>query len=327
MPFVIPVLAAIGGGSALAGGALVASTAAGVYGASQQSKAVKSAAQAQTDASSAAIAEQQRQFDINQSNLKPYLTAGQSALQSQMALLGLGGTPATPAAAAPAASAQPDYAAYVQNNPDLLAAYQSQTGLARGKSIDQFGAEHWAGPGQGENRPYTPFGDPSAQTATAAPTPGTPGVDAATAQQSAIDGLKNSPLYQSLYQNGQNTLLANASATGGLRGGNVQRSLANFGSDTLSSVIENQLSHLSGISGQGASTGATLGQLGAGTSGNISSLLVGQGQAQAGGILGSANANASGLSALLSGLGQGVGGLRASGYLGGGINTNQPALV
>lgn len=51
MPFMIPALAAIGGGSALAGGLAVASTAAGAYGAISQANAAKKAAGAASSAS------------------------------------------------------------------------------------------------------------------------------------------------------------------------------------------------------------------------------------------------------------------------------------
>lgn len=105
-------------------------------------------------------------------------------------------------------------------------------------------------------------------------------------QDAAIKALQDSPLYKSLFSNGQNTVLANGSATGGLRGGNIQNSLAHFGSDTLAQVIQQQLQNLGGVSGQGAQTGAALGQLGANASSGIADLFTNQGAAQAGGIMG-----------------------------------------
>jgi hypothetical protein len=91
------------------------------------------------------------------------------------------------------------------------------------------------------------------------------------AQGSIIDSLKASPLYQSLFRNGQDTLLNNASATGGLRGGNFQSSLANFGSDTLAQVIQQQLQGYSGLATQGL--GAT--EFGAGLGQNNANALAG----------------------------------------------------
>ncbi len=83
------------------------------------------------------------------------------------------------------------------------------------------------------------------------------GLDGGEAQTSEIDLLRDSPLYRSLYGAGEEAILANASATGGLRGGNTQHSLAEFGEDTLASLIERQLSGYGGLVGVGSgATGA-----------------------------------------------------------------------
>jgi hypothetical protein len=111
---------------------------------------------------------------------------------------------------------------------------------------------------------------------------GTGGWDA---QQEAINQLQASPFYQSLYRNGEEALLQNASATGGLRGGNTERSLADFGADTLSTTIDRQLSALGGLSQQGYNAAGALGGFGANTANNVTSLLTGQGQAKADDIM------------------------------------------
>jgi len=111
------------------------------------------------------------------------------------------------------------------------------------------------------------------------------GLNGADKQQAAITQLKGTPLYQSLFDNGQNTLLANASATGGLRGGNTQGALANFGRDTLAGVIQGQVANLGGVSEQGQNAAAQTGAFGANATSAISSLLQGQGQANAGAAL------------------------------------------
>jgi len=118
--------------------------------------------------------------------------------------------------------------------------------------------------------------------------PAMPGVSANDAQLQAIQHLQQSPLYQSLYRNGQETLLNNAAATGGLRGGNMKHSLANFGADTLAQVIQQQITNLGGISGTGQNSAQNLGQLGQNNANAQSNLMNAQGQSQAGGILGSA---------------------------------------
>lgn len=74
-------------------------------------------------------------------------------------------------------------------------------------------------------------------------------------QRAEIDMLKASPLYQSLFDNGQEAMLASASATGGLRGGNFQEATMDFGRDTLNTVIRDQLANYGGAIGIGS--GAT----------------------------------------------------------------------
>lgn len=60
--------------------------AATVYSASQQRKAASKGAQAQTDASNAAIAEQRRQYDQTRTDLSPYMQFGQQAIPGLSAL-------------------------------------------------------------------------------------------------------------------------------------------------------------------------------------------------------------------------------------------------
>lgn len=79
-------------------------------------------------------------------------------------------------------------------------------------------------------------------------------------QLRAITALRETPLYRSLYGAGEEAVLANASATGGLRGGNTQHSLFDLGEDTLSRLIERQLANFGGAIGVGAgATGSVAG--------------------------------------------------------------------
>jgi hypothetical protein len=111
------------------------------------------------------------------------------------------------------------------------------------------------------------------------------GLHGAGAQGSIIDQLKASPMFQSLFRTGQDTILNNASATGGLRGGNIIDHLANFGSDTLAQVIQNQLQNLQPLSQQGLQATEFGGQLGAQNAGALAGLDTGAGQANSGAIL------------------------------------------
>lgn len=103
-----------------------------------------------------------------------------------------------------------------------------------------------------------------------------------------------SPEFASLNRQGEEAILQNASATGGLRGGNIQGGLANFRSDLLSNLITNKTNQYSALSGGGQSTGVQLGQFGANNAQVIGGLLQNIGSAQAGGVLGVQNAKRQG---------------------------------
>lgn len=107
------------------------------------------------------------------------------------------------------------------------------------------------------------------------------GLGGAEAQQAAIDQLQQSPFYQSLYRRGEEAVLQNASATGGIRGGNTVGALADFGADTLATTIDRQLGYLGGLSSMGYGAAGQQAGYTAGTTNNITDLLTGQGQAKA----------------------------------------------
>lgn len=133
------------------------------------------------------------------------------------------------------------------------------------------------------------------------------GMNGASAQQSAINALKASPAYQALSQAGQEGILANASATGGLRGGNVQSALAQFQPQLLSQLIQQQYSNLGGLTSIGQNAAAGVGNAGLSTGNSISNLLGQQGSALAGGALAAGRANALGASSVTNGLLSGLG--------------------
>ncbi len=111
-------------------------------------------------------------------------------------------------------------------------------------------------------------------------------------QDAAIRALEMSPQFQALARQGEEALLQNASATGGLRGGNLQGALAQFRPAMLQQQIQQQFANLGGLAqfGQASAARAAAGAQAAGT--NIGSLLQQQGAAQAGGILGAGAATA-----------------------------------
>jgi hypothetical protein len=71
--------------------------------------------------------------------------------------------------------------------------------------------------------PYVQAGQPALQAQQAML-----GLGGAEAQQQAIAGVEQSPLLQALMRQGEEAMLQQASATGGLRGGNMQAALAQF---------------------------------------------------------------------------------------------------
>lgn len=111
------------------------------------------------------------------------------------------------------------------------------------------------------------------------------GMNGAEAQSNAINLIQSGQEYGRLVNQGEEAILANASATGGLRGGNTQHSLANFRSDLLNNLITTQYNRLGGITQLGQASASGQAAQGSATATNISNLLTGQGNAQAANLL------------------------------------------
>ena len=179
---------------ALAAGAITLG--AGVAGSYIAAGAAGDAADQQSASARAAIEEQRRQFDALQKLFKPYITAGESAINAQQGLLGLSGS-------------------------------------------DE--------------------------------------------QQKAIIALQNSPQFAALTQQGENAILQNGAATGGLRGGNIQSALAQFRPQVLSNLIQQQFGNLGTLSSLGQNSAAQQGNAGQNVANQISAQYgnIGNAQAQA----------------------------------------------
>jgi len=111
------------------------------------------------------------------------------------------------------------------------------------------------------------------------------GLNGPQAQAAAIAALRESPQFTAQQQMGEERILANASATGGLRGGNVQAALGQFSPALLASTINDQYSRLGGLTQIGQNSAAGVGTATINTGNNIANLLQQQGAAQAGGAL------------------------------------------
>lgn len=134
------------------------------------------------------------------------------------------------------------------------------------------------------------------------------GVGGEEAQRSAIQAIEQGPEFQALTRQGEEAILQQAAATGGLRGGNVQGALAQFRPQVLSSLIEQQYGRLGGLAQMGQASAAGVGSAGMQTGTNVSNLLQQQGAAQAGGALAQGQAWGN----VLGGIGQ-YGGMIATG--------------
>lgn len=182
-------------GAVAVGGSLISS--------SMQADAAGNAADVQAGASREQVMERQRQFDLMQSLLKPWVDSGTTALGQQGNLIGLGG---------------------------------------------------------------------------------------ADKQTQAIDALRTGPQFQALQKTGQNAILQNAAATGGLRGGNVNAALGQYDMSILSGLIDQQYGRLNGIATQGQNAAAGVGTAAVNTGAGNAQSIGEAAAAQAGGIMGGANA-------------------------------------
>lgn len=129
------------------------------------------------------------------------------------------------------------------------------------------------------------------------------GLSGTQAQQAAIQALQASPQFTSALQQGENSILQNASATGGLRGGNTQAALAQFSPQLLAQTINDQYSRLSGISSMGLGAAGQTGAFGQSAANNVTNLLQQQGAAYAGNALAQGKTQAQALNGVTNAIG------------------------
>lgn len=112
------------------------------------------------------------------------------------------------------------------------------------------------------------------------------GLSGEDAQQAAFNQFKESPGQRFLRQRQEKALLANASAIGGLGGGNVRTALQEQAAGIAQQDFQNQFGRLGQLAGQGQQAVTNIGQFGAQTAGNISNLGQAGAEARASGVLG-----------------------------------------
>lgn len=127
------------------------------------------------------------------------------------------------------------------------------------------------------------------------------GLNGPAAQRAAIGEISSSPELMAMMQQGENAMLQNASATGGLRGGNLQGALSQFRPQMLNQAIQQRYGQLGGFANMGLGINQNLAQMGQASAAGVGSagmqsaqnqgnLLSQIGAAQAGGALGNAAA-------------------------------------
>lgn len=140
------------------------------------------------------------------------------------------------------------------------------------------------------------------------------GLKGAAAERAAIQSVERSPMMAAMIQQGENAILQRASATGGLRGGNIQAALAQFRPQLLAQEIERRYGRLGGLSATGATIQQNLAQLGQASAAkqasqgmtsaaNIANLMQQSGAAQAGAALARGQAYANMFNAIPQGIG------------------------
>jgi hypothetical protein len=204
-----------------------------VIGAAAQSSAASSAARRQGRANDAALRQEREMFDISMQNSNAQHAAG-LALQRHIAGMSIGEQ---------------------RRQFDMVRQTLAPYITAGNRALQDL-------------RPYQQTGRDALQGQRALI-----GLNGQDAQQAAIAGLENSPEMAAYLQQGENAMLQNAAATGGLRGGNTQAAMAQFRPNLLASMIGQQYERLGGLTALGANTSGMVYQTGASAA---------AGQAQAG---------------------------------------------
>jgi len=222
--------------------------------------AEKKAGKAQEKTALAGVEEQRRQFDLTREDAQPFISTGVDALNQQRILLGLGAFPAQQPASQPS------------QNLMLSGGFDSG-------SFD-----------------FSGFGEPRAPvTIDGATGQVEQPLSALEQQQQAFAAFGESPGQRFIRDRAQKNLLRNASAIGGLGGGNIRSALVEQGVGFAAQDFNNQLNRLAGLSGSGQVAQQGIGALGAQTAGNIQQGLLAAGQAKASGILGQAQGRREGI--------------------------------
>lgn len=146
------------------------------------------------------------------------------------------------------------------------------------------------------------------------------GINGDAAQQREYRDIENSPAFGALMDQGENAMRQNASATGGLRGGNFQGALAQFRPQMLAQLIEQQYGRYADLTSTGLNAATQTGGFGQRSAMGTADLLQQAGAARAGSSLAAGQAYGGYANAITGAIGLygGLGGFGTPAYPGGG---------
>lgn len=127
------------------------------------------------------------------------------------------------------------------------------------------------------------------------------------AERVAVRDILQSQRYKAGVQQGEEAILANASATGGLRGGNTQAALAQFRPQMLSQLVGERYGQLQGLAGLGQASAAQQASAGQAMASNVGQAYGQMGAAQAGNALAQGQATQNAIGGITGGIGQAFG--------------------
>ena len=139
------------------------------------------------------------------------------------------------------------------------------------------------------------------------------GLSGREAEEAAFASFRDSPGQQFLKDRAQRNTVRNASAIGGLGGGNVRSALVQQGVGFAQQDFQNRFGRLEQIAGQGLAATSNVGQFGQQTSQQIQRGITGGAEARASGILGKTQARSQATGQILQLLGQGAGAAAGAG--------------
>lgn len=285
----MPVGAIVGAGVASAGASVIAG--------GKNAGAINKATDAQTANNAQSLALQQQIYGENKATLAPFVGTGVAASNQINALLGLnvpqqqqGGAlaafapsgNATPINGMGGALSGPNFAGYVQANPDVQNEFQ-RVGSRFGNDASAFGQFHYNTYGQNEGRALPQYGQGALAGAT---------TNALSPQQSAMsafDNYRNSTGYQFRLREGMNALNSGYAGRGVLQSGAAVRAATEYGQNFASGEFGNYLNNLQVQQNLGAGAASSQAGVGQNFAGNVTNLNTANANALAAGAVASAN--------------------------------------